>query len=231
MSIAMLIAALLAGLAGSGHCVAMCGGIAAALSAGGGAGRAQTLAYNLGRITSYAVAGALAGALGAGVLSLATLTMLRGTAQVVAGLALVIVGAELALGRRFAWLERAGHLVWRALGPLARDAMKARSFAGAYRTGLVWGWLPCGMAYAMLLLAAANLSAVGGAATMLAFGVGTLPALLLAGHGTRGLFALARRPALRAGIGGLVIALGAASVSAPWLAPSHHALALLLDCR
>ena len=227
----MLLAALLAGLAGSGHCVAMCGGIAAALGAGGAAGRAQPLAYNLGRITSYAVAGAIMGALGAGVLSLAAIATLRGAAQVFAGVALVTVGAQLALGRRFAWIERAGHVVWRALGPLARGALSARTFAGAFRTGLVWGWLPCGMAYAMLLLAAANLDPARGAPTMLAFGIGTLPALLAVGHGASGIVALARRPAWRAGIGVAVIALGVASVSAPWLPMQHHALLALLDCR
>jgi sulfite exporter TauE/SafE len=156
---------------------------------------------------------------------------LRGAAQVVAGLALVLVGVQLVRGRRFGWLERVGHAVWRRLGPLARGALGARGFGAAFRTGLVWGWLPCGMAYTMLLLAAANLDPLRGAATMAAFGIGTLPALLAAGHGAQRLAALSRRPGLRAAGGALVCAVGLLSLAAPWLPLGHTVFGALLDCR
>jgi len=179
-----LVTALLAGLLGSAHCAAMCGGIATALGTVPGAARARRPLhlYHLGRIASYASAGAVAGALGAAagfafeisrwseVLRLATATMV------------VVIGLDLALSgsTRGRWLklpERWGARLWRRLAPLTHASLPASASARALALGLLWGWLPCGLVYSVLLAAAVAGSAAGGAATMLVFGLGTIPAM------------------------------------------------------
>ena len=178
-------AAFLAGLAGGVHCAAMCGPIAA-MCAGSRGGRLslwqRALAYNGGRILSYTIAGTLAGALGQGGLALRG----GGSAQVVlaalAGTTLLVLALHLAgwtpVTRR---LEAAGTLVWAKLSPLTRHFLPADTFARALGLGALWGWLPCGMVYAVLVTAVATASAAEGALVMVAFGAGTLPNMLAIG--------------------------------------------------
>jgi sulfite exporter TauE/SafE len=172
-----------AGVLGSTHCVAMCGGLAAALGTQRhGASRARPLLYQLGRVTSYGTAGAIVGSLGsvAGFAFEASQwsEVLRlGTALIV-----VLIGLNLALGsrRRGPWLrapERWGALIWRRIAPLA-SKLPTQPALRALTLGLLWGWLPCGLVYSVLLAAAFAGSALAGGATMIAFGLGTLPAML-----------------------------------------------------
>lgn len=177
-----LVALFLVGLLGGPHCVGMCGGIVAALSLQGPQGRASIpvqLAYNLGRIASYTAAGLLAGALGG--IAGALLPVQRGL-YLLASLMLVAMGIYL-LGatQSLAWIEKGGQVVWRRLQPLTARFLPVRGMAQALPLGLLWGWLPCGLVYSALTAALASGSAGRGALTMLAFGLGTLPNLLLAG--------------------------------------------------
>lgn len=177
-------AAVVAGLAASAHCLAMCGGIAGALSVGrdGRADRFAPLRYNLARVASYGVAGALAGAAGSVLLQAFDVQRLSIALRVVAGLVMLAAAARLLFGWRLLDpLEALGARAWRRLVPAGR---LASSRSGALRSiglGLAWGALPCAMTYSMLLLAATTASAAAGAAVMLAFGAGTLPAMLGAG--------------------------------------------------
>ena len=161
----------------------MCGGIVGVLSMqgpqGGGASLAVHLAYNLGRIASYAAAGLVAGALGQAAGDL--LAWQRGL-YLFASLMLVALGFYL-LGatQTLAWLERGGQGVWKRLQPLTRRFLPVRGIAQAFPLGLLWGWLPCGLVYSALTAALAAGSAGKGALLMLAFGLGTLPNLLFAG--------------------------------------------------
>jgi hypothetical protein len=94
-------------------------------------------------------------------------------------LMLLVIGASM-LGKR-AWLARLeplGARLWRALAPHARKLFPPRSGLQSYAAGLLWGWIPCGMVYAALPLALASGQAAGGAAVMVAFGVGTLPTMV-----------------------------------------------------
>lgn len=172
-----------AGLLGSTHCVAMCGGLAAALGTQRhSASPTRPLLYQLGRVASYGTAGAIVGSLGtvAGVAFEASQwnEVLRlGTALLV-----VMIGLNIALGsrRRGLWLrapERWGALLWRRIAPLA-SRLPAQPAMRALTLGLIWGWLPCGLVYSVLLAAAFAGSALAGGATMIAFGLGTLPAML-----------------------------------------------------
>ena len=222
----LLISALLIGLLGGSHCVGMCGGIAGALSMGLPAAVRQRpfsllrylLAYNAGRLISYATAGAIAGGLGAGALGFVEVDAARHIAALLAALFLIALGVYL-IGwtPMLAPLERLGGHLWRHLEPLGRRFLPPRSPAQALGLGLVWGWLPCGMVYSVLVWALSTGSALGGALLMLAFGLGTLPTLLALGAAARGLQRLARRTWLRRVAGLAVIALALYSLAVPLL--------------
>lgn len=176
-----LLAALLAGLLGGVHCVGMCGGIVAAFSfrADGSTPPFRLhLAYNLGRVSSYVMFGALAGALGAS-LKLADFIPVQTLLFVLAQGVMILLGLYLAGFNRWVLIfERAGGAVWRTVKPLFHKLLPVRSLPQAVLAGMAWGWLPCGLVYSVLVSALAAGRPTSGAALMLAFGLGTLPNLL-----------------------------------------------------
>ena len=199
----------LVGLLGGGHCVGMCGGIVGALSLGGAARFPLHLAYKAGRIASYAVAGALAGALGGASQVLAVQLPVRVGLYLLANLMLILLGLYLMGARRaLLWIERAGQGIWRRVQPLTRRFLPVRSVAQAFPLGLLWGWLPCGLVYSALVTALSSGSAGRGAALMLAFGLGTLPTLLLAGLLAARLSEFLAQPVVRSVAGLIVLAIG-----------------------
>lgn len=203
------LALLLIGFLGGTHCVGMCGGIVSALSMGAGSRPALHLAYNLGRIVSYAAAGAIAGALGGASLALSGQLPVRIILFVLANVMLVALGLYLiGVTRALAFTERLGHKLWRHVQPLSRRFLPARSVAQAFPLGLLWGWLPCGLVYSALITALTSGSALNGAGLMLAFGLGTLPNLLLAGLLAARLNEYAAKPVVRLVAGLLVLAFG-----------------------
>lgn len=210
-----LAAALVAGLAASGHCIGMCGGIAGALAMRSPQGSTGTkvalaLAYNLSRITSYAVAGAIAGLLGRTLLHAVDVKPLSIAFRVLAGLIMLAAAARLLFGWRLLDpLEAAGSGLWRRIAPWAGRQGRSGGLGGAIGLGLAWGWLPCGMTYSMLLLAATTASVPLGAAVMLAFGLGTLPSMVTATLAFERIArSLASRATLRNVAGALLLAFG-----------------------
>lgn len=184
--IGILIAAWLTGLAGgSGHCLGMCGGIVGALGVGQGAGAAglvRLLAAHIGRIASYAVAGALIGFSGAtvagGLLGSSGFAFLRIGAAVL----IFAIGLQLLLGRPLLTrLEQAGARFWRILAPQLKKLLPPRNTLRALAVGALWGWLPCGLVYAELAVAGTSGSAIAGALVMGAFGLGTIVSLSAVG--------------------------------------------------
>ena len=203
------LALFLVGLLGGTHCVGMCGGIVGALSMGGTARWSMHLAYNGGRILSYAAAGAIAGALGAASMGLEGQVPARLILYFVANLMLVAMGLYLlGVTKALAFTERAGQSLWRRLQPLTRRFLPVRSVVQAFPLGVLWGWLPCGLVYSALATALSTGSAGRGALTMLAFGLGTLPNLLLAGIVLARLNEFVRRPIVRTLSGLLVLGFG-----------------------
>jgi len=203
------LALFLVGLLGGTHCVGMCGGIVGALAMGAPARWSMHLAYNTGRIASYAAAGAIAGLLGAASLGLEGQVPVRLILYFLANLMLIALGLYLTgVTRALAFTERAGQHLWRRLQPLTRRFLPARSVGQALPLGLLWGWLPCGLVYSALASALTAGSAGRGAFLMLAFGLGTLPNLLLAGILLARLNEFVRRPAVRIGSGLLVLGFG-----------------------
>jgi hypothetical protein len=208
-------AALVAGVASSGHCIGMCGGIAGALAmrrpqASFGTKLGYALAYNLSRVTSYALAGALAGLLGRTLLDAVDVKPLSIAFRVVAGAIMIAAAVQLMSGwRLLAPLESAGSGLWRRIAPWAGRQGQSSGIGGAIGLGLAWGWLPCGMTYSMLLLAATTASVPMGAAVMLAFGLGTLPSMMTATVAFERIArALSSRATLRNVAGALLLAFG-----------------------
>jgi hypothetical protein len=225
----LLLSALLIGLLGGSHCIGMCGGIAGALSMGlPEQVRARPiallrylLAYNAGRLSSYVAAGAIAGGLGGGALGFIEIDGARQIAALVAALFLVALGVYL-IGWTpvLAPLEKLGGRVWRYIEPLGRRFLPPRSTTQALALGLVWGWLPCGMVYSVLVWALTTGSAAQGALVMLAFGLGTLPTLLAVGAAARSLQQLAQNKSIRRIAGALVVLLALYSLQRVLLPPA-----------
>lgn len=174
--------ALLLGLTGSlGHCLGMCGGVAVLL-----ARRNPPWPVHLGRLASYAFLGAMAGGLGQGITTaLPGLRAGQGLLALAAGV--FTVYAALALTGRLPPPDRLAAPVLPLWGRVFRRASASRraGLLTSVGAGLLWGLLPCGLVWTGLALAAASASSPAGAAVMGAFGLGTLPALLLAGRSAR----------------------------------------------
>ncbi len=208
--------AMIVGFLGGVHCLGMCGGIVATLSLNTKQESAPSLtliailvAYNIGRIGSYVFAGVVAGFLGASAMDLSGMQYARESLQVLAGIVMVLLGLYLAgwwavLNR----VERAGAIVWRYIEPAGRRFIPIDNPGSALVVGGVWGWLPCGLVYSVLLWALAAGSAAEGAGLMLAFGLGTLPNLLLMGLFASKLTQFVRNPLVRQFAGTAVILFG-----------------------
>jgi sulfite exporter TauE/SafE len=173
------------------------------------------LAYNAGRVASYATAGALAGAFGAFV---DRVPVLHGAAlglRLAAGLLMLGLGLYLAgAWGRFAAIERIGLPLWKRIEPLARRLLPVRTIPAALALGALWGWMPCGLVYAALGLALGTGSAAVGATTMIAFGAGTLPTLLAMGAVAHRIAQAARLTWVRRAAGLAIVAFGLFHVAA-----------------
>ncbi|MGX8881943.1 sulfite exporter TauE/SafE family protein [Methylovorus sp. SPW-M1] len=173
------------GLLGGGHCAGMCGGIVGAVSMSLPGARPRLpflLAYNGGRILSYTLAGVLAGALGASSFFLGHILPIQKILYGLSSVMLVLLGLYLAgVWHGVTYVERLGSVLWRQLQPLSKRLLPVQSPWQAILLGAVWGWLPCGLVYSVLVAALAAGNAVQGGLLMLAFGLGTLPTLLAMG--------------------------------------------------
>ncbi|KIH76363.1 hypothetical protein GFER_12015 [Geoalkalibacter ferrihydriticus DSM 17813] len=201
--------ALVTGLLGSGHCIGMCGGIIAALSLSvrqGGAGLWFQLAYHLGRLTTYGVMGATLGWVGSMVVY--TEGFQAASRVILIGADLLLIAAGLAtagLAGRRSPLEIEGMVPTRLIGKAVIRLRRWPPALAALPLGLAFGLLPCGLVYAVALTAAQSADPGRGALLMLAFGLGTVPALMLVGAAAAWLGQRGRRWMMRAA--GLTVAL------------------------
>jgi sulfite exporter TauE/SafE len=207
---ALPLSLLVAGFASGLHCAGMCGGIAAGFSVlQKEKVWKRQLAFNLGRLMTYAAAGAAAGAVGAGAYAAAALPA-QTALYVLAGVVLFVAGMHLAGFSSFlSTLERLGMPLWRRVQPRAVRLLAMRPFAA----GLAWGFLPCGLVYGALAAAAFAGGPAQGALAMLAFGAGTLPWLLAAGVGAARLRGWFKSSAVRVGGGAILMGTGAWSAA------------------
>ena len=192
-----IFSAFIIGLISSGHCLAMCGGITTMLTSATNKQKTMSqqgdialsidkitqkppltiiFSYHVGRIGSYMLIGAIVAFTG----SVAAknigfpITGLR----LISSIFLVFLG--LYLGKWLMWLNRIeslGKHLWEYISPLAKFVIPVNSKRKALGLGALWGWLPCGLVYSMLTWSMASGNVITGAALMLFFGLGTLPAL------------------------------------------------------
>ena len=191
----------------------MCGGIVSALSVQMPGDRSRQwplhLAYNLGRISSYTLAGTVLGALGSVGMLMNGVLPVQIALYVLANLMLIALGLYLTgLTRWLAPVERLGARLWVRIQPLTRRYLPAKTVGQAFPLGLLWGFLPCGMVYGVLATALVTGSAWRGGGLMLAFGLGTLPNLLLAGMLLKQLRDFTRHRIVRAVAGITVLGFG-----------------------
>jgi hypothetical protein len=213
------------GLMGGVHCIAMCGGIVGALSFGvnvsqqvsqqaspQGSRTAQIkilIAYNFGRLSTYTLAGGLMGGLGWMASHWLQIHQLQLILQLFAALIMILLGLYLS-----GWwtvlvhIERMGKVLWKRIEPLGKFFLPVSTMPQAVMLGLLWGWLPCGLVYSVLIWSVSAGSVEQGALLMLCFGLGTLPNLLAMGVFANQLNQWLRKASVRQAAGSLVIAFG-----------------------
>jgi sulfite exporter TauE/SafE len=212
-----LVTALLLGLFGASHCLVMCGGIAAATGASSPPSQRlpSLLSFNLGRIASYSIAGALVGWAGLWLQQQHDVLML--SLRTLAGVMLLLMGLYIA--HWSSWLtriEQLGQGFWRLIQPQAGKLMSKPSLPARFALGMLWGWLPCGLIYSTLSWVAANGEPLAGALTMATFGLGTLPALFAGGLAAASLSRFLNHHVTRTLSGMLLIIYGLWTVSSVW---------------
>jgi sulfite exporter TauE/SafE len=231
-------AAALLGLVASSHCVVMCGGISTALSLAtakdrNGRPRASLLIhYQLGRISSYSLAGLLLAGMFGGVVAALDIQAIASTLRVLSALALLLA-ALVAFGRVRDPGAAIGRRVWPKLAQFGRRLLPVATMPRAFAFGLVWGWMPCGFVYTVLLIATLQLDAMDGAITMAAFGLGTAPALLMTAFGAQRLSVFAAKQGTRHAAGSMLLMSALLTLVGPWLVhmlPGLHSW-LPFDCR
>jgi sulfite exporter TauE/SafE len=173
----------------------MCGGFAMAVGFGSkslGANVTRQLTWSVGRIFTYAFGGAMCGFLGARLSGRFSFASIQGFLAIAAGVLLVVQGLlsagvfkrKLKIGKKcsvgkFSWLLPIGRL----MKPSQDEASTSARTAETFLAGVMTGFLPCGLVYAYLALAAASASLWWGLATMIAFGFGTVPIMVATGAG------------------------------------------------
>ncbi len=206
--------ALLMGVFSSLHCIGMCGSIIGSLTFSLSPEIRQDkkrllpfiFSYNAGRITSYGIAGATVGLLE--VLITFPLGEAHGHRLLQILSALIMTGAGLYIAGwfpRFAYIEKLGVHFWKKIEPYGRKLIPVKDCKHAYLFGMVWGWLPCGLVYAALALTVASGSVLQSALTMIAFGLGTLPAVMGVGVMISVLTRLAAMPRFKQIVGLIMI--------------------------
>lgn len=204
----------------------MCGGIAGALGMRARAlgqsaplAFAHSLLYQVGRLSSYVMAGALVGTVGEAIEALFQWLPVAQLLRVLSGLLLIALGLQLAFRLKLLQpLERLGAGLWHRIAPLAQHTSR-QGWLGTLLFGALWGWLPCGLIYSMLMLGALGGTATHGATIMLAFGLGTLPAMLSSSLLAAQLTRITSLREMRITAGVLMMALGWWTM---WFAIHHH---------
>jgi len=207
------------GLAGAGHCLGMCGGIAAALNLGGKKGPAITIAYHLGRISSYTLLGAVLGYL-AGTIEIQAWTI---ALRYIAGFLLLGMGLYIAdWWRGMAQLEHLGARLWQPVQKFSSRYLPINHWSQALALGLCWGLMPCGLIYSSLAWAATAQSGLQSATLMFCFGLGTLPAMLATSFGAGNIQQFLRRRGLKILIALFLIASGTWTILMTSMHASHN---------
>ena len=215
------------GLFSAFHCLGMCGSIIGSLTLSLKREIRENkrlllpfvASYNTGRVLSYSMAGMLAGFAE----NVLTIPFGEGHGHRILQIlsAIVMLGAGLHIGGwfpRFAYIEKFGNIVWRRIEPYGRRLVPVETLPRAFVFGMVWGWLPCGLVYTALALAATTGDVFRSTFTMLAFGLGTMPAVMGVGIMTSWMVKLSNMKRFRE-LTGIVLILLALMATFPGLNP------------
>jgi len=189
-----MISAFLIGLFSTLHCFGMCGGLVGAMTMSlQPTIRKQpaqlglyTLAYNLGRIMSYGVAGFLVGFFGQALRDFFMPEEGVAILRLLASILVIAMGFYIAgwfpwFLRKMSYVEKLGTPLWKYLQPMGQRLLPVQSIWHAFLFGAIWGWLPCGLLYYVLLISPVKDGALNSALFMLIFGLGTLLPMTAAG--------------------------------------------------
>lgn len=201
-----------AGLLGSLHCVGMCGGLIMACRMKCGSGPSFSVFYNAGRILSYTVLGFVMGLLGKALIAAGMFGKFQGLMPVIAGIFMILIGLDL-LGYVPKRLKKlTSGLFPKTLSDILVGSQLKKRQPAPFFIGALNGLIPCGLLYAIGVKAASTADPIHGMLTMIAFGAGTLPALLMVGSFS-GILGRARSNLLSNASSLFIIFLGVKSVS------------------
>ena len=184
-----------------------------------------TFAYNSGRIISYMLAGLLIGWFGQSLRDFLMPENGIGVLRLMASFLIIAMGFY--MGGWFpqlAHIEKIGTPLWKILQPIGRKLLPVKNLWQAFLFGAVWGWLPCGLVYYVLLIAPANDGAINSALFMLIFGLGTLLPMMAAGFLTGRLAPIRQSQKIRYASGALLIFMGIISLWLTVAPDAHHQL-------
>ena len=184
-----------------------------------------TFAYNSGRILSYALAGFLVGSLGQVFKDFLMPDSGIGILRLIASLMIIAMGFYISgWFPQISRIEKIGLPLWRFLQPIGQKLLPVKNLWQAFLFGTVWGWLPCGLVYYMLIMSPANNGAGNAALFMLAFGLGTLLPLMSIGFLTGRLAKFRKSHKIRVTSGVLLIIMGIFSLIVSIVPTLHHQL-------
>ena len=232
MTIAFLI-----GLFSSLHCFGMCGGLVGAMTMSltpeirknTSQLGLYTLAYNAGRLSSYVLAGFLVGYFGQVLRVFLMPEDGIAVLRLIASLMIIAMGFYIAgwfprFSDKFSHIEKIGAPLWKILQPLGQRLLPVKNIPQAFLFGAVWGWLPCGLVYYVLLISPAKDGALNSAFFMLAFGLGTLIPMMAAGFLTGRLAPLRQSQKIRHVSGAVLIIMGMISLLLATYPDAHRYL-------
>ena len=184
------LSALILGLVASAHCAGMCGGLQMAMQAGGpqealirsrSDALVRLLLMNIGRVITYVVAGSVFAAIGYAAFSGLNIAASARILRLITGVVIFTIGLQILLAnkRPFQFIEPFGAALWRSVSKIISHADNSKK--QSLVTGIAWGFLPCGLVYSVLLVTVFSNDVSAAALTMLGFGLGTMPSLILTG--------------------------------------------------
>lgn len=207
------------------HCIAMCGGLCAVICQQ--QNTQQTLLTNLGRVATYTLLGAIFAGLVQGASLRLDLGVWGGFLRALMGSMLILSGLVIIFKNRAKWLTIQKPLpFWPQISNKLKQIQHANSTGAVFFKGMLWGLIPCGLLYGMLIIAATTADVFRGASFMLFFGLGTLLPLMFSQVMMRRFMAGKQGVWLRSMAGGFIILLGLWVLLSPWFAhgliPTDH---------
>jgi len=221
MQTSLAVTALLMGLAGGPHCIAMCGAACAGIGkAAGERGAAAIWMFQAGRMVGYSALGAVVAASMQGLGWLTTQTAVMRPVWTLFHVAAMVLGLMLVLlARQPVWLDTTARRVWGAV----RSLNAAWGRGAPLAIGALWAFMPCGLLYSALLVAALSGAPLDGAMTMALFAMGSSVSLMIGpwlllrlGRGGSGEWGMRLAGLALAATSGWALWMGLAHDTAPW---------------